>query len=392
MSQVIYKERKNTDSNKWDNCKVQFGEENLLPFWVADMDFEVPTCVKDALQRYVDFGVFGYYKPSEGYADAFIKWEASHHGYEVEKEWMRFAPGVVPAVNWIIHILTEEGDPILINPPVYYPFKDALVNNKRRVVESPLVRTDAGYTFDFDDFEKKITEEGVKLFILCSPHNPVGRVWKPEELQRVLDICKKHGVYVISDEIHQDLVMSGHHHTPAATVGDYDEMLITLTAATKTFNLAACQNSIVIIPNASLRERYDEYQARIRVGSGNAFGYIAVQSAYESGAEWLKEVLNIIEGNYHNLRETLTKALPKVWVSDLEGTYLMWIDLGGYLKPEEMKAVVQDECGLAVDYGSWFGEGENETFIRVNLATKRELIETLAERLIEALRNRVESE
>lgn len=389
MSKVIYKDRKGSDSNKWDNCEAQFGKADLLPFWVADMDFEVPACVKEALQRYVDFGIFGYYKPSEGYADAFIKWEASHHGYEVEKEWIRFAPGVVPAVNWLIQIMTEEGDAIMINPPVYYPFKDALVNNHRRVVESPLVRTETSYAFDFEDFEKKITEEHVKLFILCSPHNPVGRIWKEEELRRILDICKKYGVYVISDEIHQDLEMTGHKHVPAATVGDYAGMLVTLTAATKTFNLAACQNSIVIIENPAIREHYDDFVKRIRINGGNAFGYIAVQSAYESGDEWLKEVLDIIEGNYHYLKETLMKALPKVWVSDLEGTYLMWIDLVGYLRPEEMKPVIQDECGIAVDYGSWFGRGENETFIRVNLATKRELIETLAERLVEALKKRV---
>ena len=201
-----------------------------------------------------------------------------------------------------------------------------------------------------------------------------------------MDICKKHQVYVISDEIHQDLEMSGYHHIPTATVGDYDEILVTLTAATKTFNLAACQNSIVIIPDAKLRERYDEYLTRIRISGGNSFGYIAVQSAYEEGAEWLKELLGIIEGNYRYLRETLEKELPKVWISNLEGTYLMWIDLGAYVRPEDMEKVVRDDCGLAVDYGAWFGSGENETFIRVNLATRRENIELAAERLIKAIK------
>lgn len=388
MKEVCYKERRHTDSKKWDACREQFGEEELLPLWVADMDFEAPACVREALRKYVDFGVFGYYHPSEEYGEAFVRWEAARHGYQVEKEWLRFSPGVVPAVNWLVQILTKEEDHVLIMPPVYYPFKDSLINNHRQVTESPLIRRENSYAIDYEDFERKIEEEDVKLFILCSPHNPVGRVWKKEEIRRVMDICKKHGVYVISDEIHQDLVMKGHSHIPTATAGDYDEILVTLTAATKTFNLAACQNSIVILPDPGLRERYDAYTDRIRIKGGNSFGYVAVQSAYEGGAGWLTEVLEIIEDNYNCLKQMLEEALPKVWVAQMEGTYLMWIDLGAYLRPEEMEQVIQEKCGLAVDYGSWFGKGENETFIRVNLATKQENVRLAGERIIEALRER----
>ena len=182
------------------------------------------------------------------------------------------------------------------------------------------------------------------------------------------------------------MIMTGYRHVVAASTGDYDEILITLTAATKTFDLAACQNSILIIPDETLREKYDEYLNRLRIKGGNAFGYIAVQSAYENGREWLEEVLEIIEGNYHYLRETLEKELPKVWISKLEGTYLMWIDLGEYIRPEEMEAVICDKCGLGVDYGAWFGSGESERFIRVNLATIRENIETAAQRIIDVLK------
>ena len=388
MKEVCYKERRHTDSKKWDACREQFGEEELLPLWVADMDFEAPACVREALRKYVDFGVFGYYHPSEEYGEAFVRWEAARHGYQVEKEWLRFSPGVVPAVNWLVQILTKEEDHVLIMPPVYYPFKDSLINNHRQVTESPLIRRENSYAIDYEDFERKIEEEDVKLFILCSPHNPVGRVWKKEEIRRVMDICKKHGVYVISDEIHQDLVMKGHSHIPTATAGDYDEILVTLTAATKTFNLAACQNSIVILPDPGLRERYDAYTDRIRIKGGNSFGYVAVQSAYEGVAGWLTEVLEIIEDNYNCLKQMLEEALPKVWVAQMEGTYLMWIDLGAYLRPEEMEQVIQEKCGLAVDYGSWFGKGENETFIRVNLATKQENVRLAGERIIEALRER----
>lgn len=385
MSQVIYKDRLGTDCNKWDGCEEKFGDEHLLPLWVADMDFEAPSCVKQALKEYVDFGVFGYYQIPNRYYEAFINWEKTYHDYDVKKEWIRFAPGVVPAFNWLIHILTNEQDGVLITPPVYYPFKDAVVNNNRTLVESPLMRLEDHYELDYEDFERKIKEQNVKLFIFCTPHNPVGRVWKRDEIVKVLDICKKYGVYVIADEIHQDIIMDGYQKVTAAATGNYDEIMVTLTAATKTFNLAGCQNSIVVIPNESLRKRYDDYLTRLRITGGNAFGYIAVQSAYEGGRKWLDEVLNIIEENYHLMKSILEEKLPKVWIPKLEGTYLMWIDLGAYVSADEIESVIQKDCGLAVDYGSWFGGEAYGTFIRVNLATREENIRLAAEKIVEAL-------
>lgn len=385
MSQVIYKDRLGTDCNKWDGCEEKFGDEHLLPLWVADMDFEAPSCVKQALKEYVDFGVFGYYQIPNRYYEAFINWEKTYHDYDVKKEWIRFATGVVPAFNWLIHILTNERDGVLITPPVYYPFKDAVVNNNRTLVESPLMRLEDHYELDYEDFERKIKEQNVKLFIFCTPHNPVGRVWKRDEIVKVLDICKKYGVYVIADEIHQDIIMDGYQKVTAAATGNYDEIMVTLTAATKTFNLAGCQNSIVVIPNESLRKRYDDYLTRLRITGGNAFGYIAVQSAYEGGRKWLDEVLNIIEENYHLMKSILEEKLPKVWIPKLEGTYLMWIDLGAYVSADEIESVIQKDCGLAVDYGSWFGGEAYGTFIRVNLATREENIRLAAEKIVEVL-------
>ena len=385
MSQVIYKDRLGTDCNKWDGCEEKFGDEHLLPLWVADMDFEAPSCVKQALKEYVDFGVFGYYQIPNRYYEAFINWEKTYHDYDVKKEWIRFAPGVVPAFNWLIHILTNERDGVLITPPVYYPFKDAVVNNNRTLVESPLMRLEDHYELDYEDFERKIKEQNVKLFIFCTPHNPVGRVWKRDEIVKALDICKKYGVYVIADEIHQDIIMDGYQKVTAAATGNYDEIMVTLTAATKTFNLAGCQNSIVVIPNESLRKRYDDYLTRLRITGGNAFGYIAVQSAYEGGRKWIDEVLNIIEENYHLMKSILEEKLPKVWIPKLEGTYLMWIDLGAYVSADEIESVIQKDCGLAVDYGSWFGGEAYGTFIRVNLATREENIRLAAEKIVEAL-------
>lgn len=391
MSNVIYKDRKNTNCRKWDGCLEKFGREDLLPFWIADMDFEVPACVKDSLKDFVEFGVFGYSDASEEYYQAFINWEKTYHDYEVKKEWIQFAPGVVPAFNWVIHILTEKDDAIILMPPVYYPFFDAIENNGRKLVKCPLIRKGQSYVMDYENFEKKIVENDVKLFMMCSPHNPAGRVWTKEELKTVLDICKKHHVYVIADEIHQDLVMSGQKKITAATVGDYDEILVTLTAATKTFNLASAQNAFVIIPNDEIRQKYDDYlQNTLRIHFGNAFGYLAVQSAYEGGREWLDEVLEIVEGNYHLMKNILEENLPEVWISELQGTYLMWIDLGKYIKPEDMEHVIQDECGIAVDYGSWFGgtSGGDEYagFIRINLATRPENVEIAANNIVKALK------
>ena len=385
MKQVIYKERKQTDCVKLDGCKEKFGMEELLPLWVADMDFEAPVCVKEALKNYVDFGVYGYYQPPKAYFEAFENWEEKYHDYKVEDQWIRFAPGVVPAFNWLIQILTKEKDGVIIMSPVYYPFRDAIINNERMLVESPLSRTKEGYEIDYIDFEQKIQKNDVKLFIFCSPHNPVGRVWTAKEIKKVLDICKRHHVYVLADEIHQDIVMSEYRKITAATTGDYDDILVTLTAATKTFNLAGCQNSIVIIPNEKIRDMYDGYLEKIRISSGNAFGYIAVQSAYEGGREWLEEALTIIEDNFKRMKAMLEEKLPKVWIPNLEGTYLMWIDLGAYISPKRIEEVLQNQCHLAVDYGEWFGGKEYSTFIRVNLATKWENIEMAADQLIKAL-------
>lgn len=382
MGMVQYKERMHTSCAKWDGTKDKFGKEGILPLWVADMDFEVPRCVQEALQKYVAQGTFGYHLPDEGYFQAFINWEADRHGYQVKREWIRFAPGVVPAFNWFVQILTEENDAVLIQQPVYYPFKDAVVNNHRTLVNSPLIEENGKYRMDYADFEQKIIDNDVKLFILCSPHNPVGRVWKEEELKTVLDICKKHHVYVVADEIHQDIILGDHRQIPCGSVGDYDEILVTLTAASKTFNLAACQNSFVVIPNEEIRSKYDAHAEKIRITGGNAFGYIAVQAAYEQGQEWLEEVLTIIKQNFKYLKTTIEAELPKAHVYDLEGTYLAWVDIGAYAGADEIEEVVVQQCGLGVDFGSWFGGEAYAGFIRVNLATCPDNIKEAAARLV----------
>ena len=397
MSLIEYVDRKNTDCFKWDGLENTFSRGDLLAMWVADMDFRVPECVRRRLSDYIELGAFGYYNPPEGYYNAFIGWERRYHGYEVKREWMRFAPGVVPAFNWLVRILTEEGDPVAVMPPVYYPFMRAVENNGRRLVNCPLLRTEQGYEMDYESFEETLEREGVKLFIFCSPHNPVGRVWKKEEIKRMLDICRRHDVRVISDEIHHDIIMSGNEHTPAAIAGGpagvYDDMLVTLTAATKTFNLAAVQNSIVIIPDEEMRSAWDKFAKEISLSGGNAFGYIAAQSAYEEGRPWLEELLAVIEGNYRYLRERLEAELPEVKIAELEGTYLMWIDLSAYVDPADLKAgamerLMEDGCGIAADYGSWFGGDAYAGCIRLNLATSRENIGIAADSIIKVFKKK----
>lgn len=383
MSLVKYVERKNTNCAKWDGLVDTFGEDELLAMWVADMDFQVPAPVVNALADYVNKGVFGYPITPDSYLEAFIDWERKYHSYEVKKDWIRFSPGVVSAFNWIIQFMTNPGDAVIVTTPVYYPFLNAVKDNNRNLIVSDLMETDGVYTIDFADFEQKIIENHVSLFILCSPHNPVGRVWKKEELAKLLDICRKHHVFVISDEIHHDLTYSNHKHIPSATVGNYDDMLITLTAPSKTFNLAACQNSVIIIPDKTIRKKWDTFVNQIHVTSGNAFGYVAAEAAYKDGRAWFEEIKEIVYGNYLYMKETLENALPGIVVSPLEGTYLAWIDLKNHVKVEDVKDFMQKKCKLAFDYGDWFGGERFGTHVRMNLATSRENVEIAVKAMIE---------
>ena len=386
MEEIVYVDRKNSNCNKWDGQTTMFGEEGLLAMWVADMDFQVPQCVKEALTKYVESGVYGYYKIPDAYYQAFINWEKEQHGYEVKKEWIRFSPGVVAGFHWLVQIFTKPKDAVLVNTPVYYPFFKAVKNNDRKLICSDLVNESGVYTVDFEDFEKKIVENSVKLFILCSPHNPVGRVWKKEELKKLFEICKKHQVLVVSDEIHQDLVYGENTHIPSLSVGDYDHMMISLTAPSKTFNIAGAQNSIVVIPDEELRKKWDRYIEGNSLPSGNAFGYVATQAAYEGGAGWLEGVKKQIYENYKYLKTQLQEKLPEIIVTPLEGTYLCWVDLASYVAPEEMEEVIQKKCHLAVDYGHWFGGDKFGTCIRINLATSMDNVKIAVDALAENLK------
>ena len=383
--QLIFRDRRGTNAMKWNYLdQIGFKGENLLGMWVADMDFASPECVRRALREAADFGVFGYDAAPKEYHEAFIAWEKERHGLEIDREWIRFSPGVVTGFYWLVKMLTEPGDSVLIQTPVYYPFMSAIEDQGRKLVRSELVNTNGIYTVDYEDFERKITEEAVRVFILCSPHNPIGRIWTRSELAKMLEICRRHSVKVISDEIHHDFELGGHKHTPTLAVGDYGDMVAMLTAPSKTFNLAGLQNSFVILPDKDIRDRYDAALRDVHIMGGNSLGNVAAAAAYTGGADWLESVLRTVEDNDALFRARLAEGLPKAVISPLEGTYLLWVDLGAYVAAEDIKTVMEERCGLALDYGTQFG-GNAPCHIRVNLATDGAVVEEAAARLIRNL-------
>ena len=382
MEEIKYVDRVGTDCSKWDSMDARFGDNDLMALWVADMDFMAAECVRKAAREYSDFGIYGYYKVPDAYYQNFIDWEEKYHHCHIEKQWLRFSPGVVSPINWYVNMKTKPGDGIIVLTPVYYPFLDAIRDNGRQLISCDLVRKDKVYHIDYADFEKKIVDNKVKLFILSSPHNPVGRVWKKEELEQLLAICRKHQVFVVADEIHHDLIMPGYEHTEILNIPGYTDMLVVLTAGSKTFNLAGCKNSFVILPDEKLRQEYDDFLAALRIRGGNAFGYVAVAAAFGGGRPWLEGVIDIIHKNAQYVEETLAEKLPEAVVSPLEGTYLQWVDLGAYVKPNETQELIQNKCRLAVDYGEWFGGERFGSFIRLNLATSPENIKEAVSRIV----------
>lgn len=376
-------ERKGTYSLKWDALDKRFGNANLTSMWVADMEIKAPKEVIEALKERCEHGVFGYSYVSDEYYNSVINWLKEKHNYEIKKEWLRFTNGVVTAIYCFVNIFTKVDDAILILTPVYYPFHNAVKDNNRKLITCDLKNTDGYFTIDYEEVEKKIVENNVKLFIQCSPHNPAGRVWKEEELAKILEICKKHNVLVISDEIHQDIIMKGYKHIPSAIVanGKYADNLITISAASKTFNLAGLIHSNIIISNDELRKKYDKEIKKINQTEINILGMLATQVAYEKGSEWLENVKEIIEDNFNYLKTELNKHIPEITITNLEGTYLVFLDLRKIIPIDKVKEFIQDKCNLAIDFGEWFG-ASFKGFIRINLATDPEIVKKAIENII----------
>ena len=380
---LIYVDRNGTDCLKWDGAAGRFGEPGLLPLWVADMDFQAPACVRESVAAWAAHGAYGYGVIPDRWHKAFQNWEYQRHGWRVERDWLRPAPGVVPALYWLVQALTLPGDSVTVLTPVYYPFFDAIRETGRQLTPCQLTNTDGRYTLDFAALERHFAETGSKLLIFSSPHNPVGRVWQREELERLGEICEAYGVTILSDEIHQDLVLGSHPHIPTATVTKCP--VVTLCSASKTFNLAGLQNAFVILPDESLREKYDAFVKTVGCPSCPPVGFAAAAAAFREGAPWLNSLLDRVYDNYQTVCAEFQERLPEAVISPLEGTYLLWIDLRNCLNPEQTKFIVQEVCGLAVDYGEWFGGDAYKGFIRLNLATSQDNITLATSRLLAAL-------
>ncbi|MBP1041787.1 pyridoxal phosphate-dependent aminotransferase [Vagococcus sp. BWB3-3] len=381
-------ERKDTDSVKWDGMTENFGTNELLPMWVADMEFKGPEAMQQAMIKRVEHGAFGYSIVPDSYYEAFFNWQAERYQVNLEREWIRFSPGVVSSFFWMVNAFTAEQEGVIVLAPVYYPFYHSINDTNRLLVTSGLINEKGYFSIDYADFEAKIVENNVKLFIHCSPHNPVGRVWTAEEQNRLFDICLKHDVMIVSDEIHQDLTRQDHPHVAALALDEkYRSHLIVLNAPSKTFNLASLLNSHIVIADSELRKRYDAY-ANTTVKSVNSlFGMVATEAAYREGSQWLEGINDVIEHNFNSLKEIFAEKAPEIVLTEKEGTYLAWVDLRAYLKPDEVIDFMQVNCGIAVDYGEWFGEGY-EGFIRINLGTLPKNVRFAATKIVEELAKR----
>lgn len=379
-------DRRGTNCLKYDFAKERGKPEDVLPLWVADMDFPTAPEILKRLEQAVSHGIFGYSEGKEDYFGAVSGWYQKHFGWEVKRSWLVKTPGVVFAIAAAVRAFTEEGDAVLLQQPVYYPFGETIRENGRVLVNSPLKLTEGHYEIDFEDFEKQIIEKKVKLFLLCSPHNPVGRVWEEWELRKIGDICLKHGVLIVSDEIHSDFVWPGHKHLVFASLSpEYADITVTCTAPSKTFNLAGLQASNIFISNHERKQRFKKAIAQAGYSQVNLMGLIACQAAYEEGEAWLAALKEYLEGNLAFVRNYLREFLPEISLIEPEGTYLIWLDfrkLG--LTEEERERLIVGKARLWLDSGAMFG-ADGEGFERINIACPRETLRKALDQLRQAI-------
>ena len=375
--------RRGTNSVKWDVAK----EDGVIPMWVADMDFQAAPCIRQAMKERVDHGVFGYTLVPNSYYESIISWFDRRHQWHIDRNWILYTSGVVPAISAIIKALTEPGDKVLVQTPVYNCFFSSIRNNGCTTAENALVRKGNSYEIDFDDFERQAADEKTKVFLLCNPHNPAGRVWTPDELSRMNDICLRHGVKVIADEIHCELVMPGYKFTPFAAVSKAcQDNCITTNSPTKSFNIAGLQIANIITNNDTIKRKIDRAININEVCDVNPFGVIALQAAYNEGESWIDQLNLYLWENYKVLKDFFQEHLPKLQVLKLEGTYLVWIDISATdLKADELTNELLQQGKVMVNSGTMYGKTTGADYLRINIAMPRSLMLEALQRIAQVL-------
>ena len=388
FDQVI--DRTKSNSAKWDKKVLEkgFGDPDLLPLWVADMDFKAPQPIIEKLVQTAEYGIFGYSILPPSFFESILSWFKRRYGWHIDKKWLSQTPGVIPALDVAVNAFCNSGDKVILQNPVYYPFYPVIENNGCRILLNPLKLSNNHYTMDFEDLEKKVKDPRAKMIILCNPHNPVGRVWTKEELKQLGEICIKNEILILSDEIHCDLIFPGYKLTNFATINDeFAQNSITCTSTSKTFNLAGLKISNIVIPNQKISQTFRNTQANLGVGGPNLFAVAAMEVAYkhEICENWLDALLQYLEGNLIFLKSYIKEKLPQIKVIEPEGTYLVWLDfreLG--LESKELEKFMRGKAKLALDEGYIFGKG-GEGFERINIACPRSILEEALNRITEAI-------
>ena len=361
FTKKYYIDRTNADTVKWSNYK----KDGCLPMWVADMDFRCDERVIRELKKFIETGDYGYNNLPEDYYEVFIGWHRKRNNVTYKQEWIRFSKGAVNAMYQVVNSLTKPNDAIMINTPLYPPFRNTIVNTKRKVVESKLLHKDGLFTFDYEDIEKKFREKKVKMLMMCSPHNPLGRVWTKNELERLFALCRKYRVLILSDEVHSDFVMPGNRFIPAMAMKKYQDLIISIVAASKSFSLAVYSHSHIIIANEKLREKLIKYQQLNSYGSVNVMNALPTYYCYKYGEEWMDGVNSVIYENYCCFRDKLS---PYLEMTQLQGSYLLFVNLGKYNTKQSAAECIKENCHIRVNPGESFSK-KYDSWVRINLAT-----------------------
>jgi len=377
--------RENTSSVKYDLREKIFGKQDVIPMWVADMDFPTPPCIIDAIKSRLQHEILGYTLRPESFYESVTGWNMRRHNWPVMKEWISFSPGVVPALNLIVMAFTEPGDKIIVQPPVYFPFFSAITNHGRIQVNNPLRYYNCGYTMDFNHLRTCI-DDRTRMFILCNPHNPTGNVWSRDDLLTIAGICMEKNIIMLSDEIHSDLVYEGYKHIPLASLSpDIAARTITCMAPSKTFNLAGLSTSFLVIPDAGLRQKYDCTLENVHVGAGNIFGYTALAAGYDEGEDWLRQLMKYLQGNLDYLIDFMNRYIPQIKAIKPGATYMVWLDCRNLgMDKKELRDFMINTAGLGLSDGYLFGT-EGEGFQRINIACPRSVLEQALNQLRNAL-------